>query len=143
MSSIVPIVEAARLAGRGRATIYRDIEKGKLSRSVMPDGKPGVEISELSRVYGALRVVETTETVSVRQNEAVRDAAILEEKIRSLETQLRHKDEIAVQLQARIDDKQYIIDELKTKVLMIEYLAPVGSPEKKSNGFFERIFGRR
>jgi len=136
-------VEAARLAGRGRATIYRDIEKGKLSRSVMPDGKPGVEISELSRVYGALRIVETVETVSVRQDEAVRDTAILEEKIRSLEAQLRHRDEMAVQLQARIDDKNYIIDELKTKVLMIEYLKPSEVVEKKPNGFFERIFGKR
>lgn len=143
MSAIVSIVEAARLASRGRATIYRDIEKGKLSRSVMADGKPGVEISELMRVYGKLKIDETAENVSVRQGETLRDTAILEEKIRSLESQLRHKDEMAAQLQARIDDKEYIIDELKTKVLLIEYLKPSEAENKPIVGFFERIFGKR
>ena len=141
--AIVSIVEATRLTGKSRATIYRDFDKGKLSREALPNGKPGVDVSELSRVYGALQVVETSEIVSMRQNEAVRDNAVLEEKIRFLETQLRHKDEVTVQMQARIDDKNFIIDELKTKVLMIEYTKLSEAENKPIVGFFERIFGRR
>lgn len=143
--AIVSIVEATRLTGKSRATIYRDFEKGKLSRETLHNGRPGVDVSELSRVYGAFKSIETSDTVSLRQNDALRDTAILEEKIRSLESQLKHKDEMAMQLQARINDKEYIIVELQTKVLMIEYLTPTPLAEEEKirpkAGFWSRLMG--
>lgn len=53
--SIVSVSEAARLSGRGRATLYRMFDKGELSRSVSPDGSTGVDVSELIRVFGQLK----------------------------------------------------------------------------------------
>lgn len=46
----VSISEAARLVGKNRRTLQRDITAGKLSKC---DNGKGVDISELLRVYGA------------------------------------------------------------------------------------------
>ena len=48
------ISEAARLTGKARSTIHRHIKDGKLSKLKGKDGKPAIETSELTRVYGEL-----------------------------------------------------------------------------------------
>lgn len=65
--TIVSVSEAARLSGRGRATLYRLFERGELSRSVSPDGSVGVDVSELIRVFGQLKApkaLRNAETLS-------------------------------------------------------------------------------
>lgn len=59
--ALVSVTEAAILVRKGRATLYRDIEKGRLSKSVSPTGETGIETSELVRVYGVLHLPETEE----------------------------------------------------------------------------------
>lgn len=53
--SQVGIVEAARLAGKDRKTIYRDIKSGRLSATTGTGGVRQVDTAELIRVYGDLR----------------------------------------------------------------------------------------
>ena len=65
----VSISEAAKLVGKSRKSLYRHVKDGKLSVSQSVSGKTIVETSELIRVYGALRQVETvivTPTVTGR-----------------------------------------------------------------------------
>lgn len=107
--ALVSITEAARLVSRGRATLYRDIKAGRLSKTVSPSGETAIDTSELVRAYGTVRLKETgdasgtssvsdfeskvvswgqRETVSKASDETSGDSArtqILEEKIRSLE----------------------------------------------------------
>lgn len=111
--ALVSITEAAKLVRRGRATLYRDIEKGRLSKSVSASGESAIETSELFRVYGQLHLSETEggahetsgvssgsdfkvggvspthlETVSNASRDTSGDSArekILEERVRSLE----------------------------------------------------------
>jgi len=52
--AIVSITEAAKLVRKGRQTLYNHNEKGKLSFTKTDDGKPGIDTSELQRVYGKL-----------------------------------------------------------------------------------------
>lgn len=52
--TVVSISQAARLVRKGRQTLYNHNEKGKLSFTKTDDGKPGVDTSELERVYGKL-----------------------------------------------------------------------------------------
>ncbi|MDK4679193.1 hypothetical protein [Kingella negevensis] len=54
--AIVSISEAARLVGKSRRTIQRDIAAGKLSKC--DNGKNGkkLDTSELLRVYGSLLI---------------------------------------------------------------------------------------
>lgn len=51
---IVSITEAAKLIRRGRASMYRDINKGVIHKTVSATGEAGIELSELVRVYGTL-----------------------------------------------------------------------------------------
>lgn len=111
--ALVSVTEAARLVRRGRATLYRDIEKGRLSKTVSASGETAIDTSELVRTYGQLHLGETAgdvrkkvetstvadfaerldswgqrETVSKTSDETYGDSArtqILEERIRSLE----------------------------------------------------------
>lgn len=48
---LLTIAEAARRAGADVSTLHRQIKKGVLSASKGPDGKRGIEPSELVRVY--------------------------------------------------------------------------------------------
>jgi hypothetical protein len=52
--ALVTITEAAKLVRRSRGTVYRDIDRGRLSKNVAPDGTTTIDTSELLRVYGAL-----------------------------------------------------------------------------------------
>jgi hypothetical protein len=52
--ALVTITEAAKLVRRSRRTLYRDIDKGRLSKTVTHDGTAAIDTSELLRVYGAL-----------------------------------------------------------------------------------------
>ena len=63
--AIVSISEAARLVGKSRRTIQRDISAGKLSKC---DNGKSLDTSELLRVYGAFKaatnVAEENATMS-------------------------------------------------------------------------------
>lgn len=50
--SQVSISEAARLVGKDRKTLYRDIKSGRLSATTCHSGTRQVDIAELVRVYG-------------------------------------------------------------------------------------------
>ena len=50
----VSISEGAKLAGKNRKSLYRDIQSGRLSSSKSADGQRQVDIAELTRVYGSL-----------------------------------------------------------------------------------------
>jgi hypothetical protein len=107
--ALVSITKAASLVSRGRATLYRDISKGRLSKTVLSSGETAIETSELIRVYGQIGSQEKSNasrgssiddfeqkaaswgesnTVSNVSHDPSGDSArtqILEERIRSLE----------------------------------------------------------
>lgn len=58
--TIVTITQAAKLVRRGRASMYRDIDNGRVSKTVSASGEAGIETSELLRVYGKLYPIETS-----------------------------------------------------------------------------------
>lgn len=124
--ALVSITEAARLVRRNRSTIYRDIEKGRLSKTVTPDGEAQIDTSELLRAYGSLHTDEE-ETGADPARDKVK-IALLEERNRSLERALaleaelrKVKDQVTNELRARIADKENVIKVLESKVLFLEY----------------------
>lgn len=124
--ALVSITEAAKLVRRNRSTLYRDIEKGRLSKTVTPEGETQIETSELLRTYGRLHPSED-EGPDERSRERTR-IAILEERTRSLERALaleaelrKVKDQVTNELRARLADKDNVIKALESKVLFLEY----------------------
>lgn len=138
--ALVSITEAAKLVRRNRSTIYRDIEKGRLSKTVTPEGETQIETSELLRTYGRLHPHEDdSEDDHARERTRI---AILEERTRSLERALaleaelrKVKDQVTNELRARLADKDNVIKALESKVLFLEYDKQVESlsPDQPDN----------
>lgn len=131
--ALVSITEAAKLVRRNRSTLYRDIEKGRLSKTVTPDGETQIETSELLRTYGQLHSEDDEETRASRERMRI---ALLEERNRSLERALaleaelrKVKDQVTNELRARLADKETVIKALESKVLFLEYDKQAGSDQ--------------
>jgi len=124
--ALVSITEAAKLVRRNRSTLYRDIERGRLSKTITPEGETQIETSELLRTYGRLHANDPEHGNAV-DHDKVR-IAILEERNRSLERALaleaelrKVKDQVTSELRARLADKDSVIKVLESKVLFLEY----------------------
>lgn len=52
--ALLTVTEAARLARRSRASIYRDLEKGRLDKVFTADGTLKIDSGALARAYGEI-----------------------------------------------------------------------------------------
>lgn len=166
--ALVSITEAAKLVRKNRSTLYRDIERGRLSKTVSAEGETQIDTSELLRTYGRLHADDGGHSGDDSTRDKVR-IAILEERNRSLERALaleaelrKVKDQVTNELRARLADKDSVIKVLESKVLFLEYDKQVESltPEKQQQaakpenpksaehimprkGWWARFLGRR
>ncbi|MQA51664.1 entry exclusion protein 1, partial [Klebsiella pneumoniae] len=62
----VTVRQATELTGKARSSLYRDMAKGRVSYRTEADGGRVVDTSELIRVYGELRQIETHERDGLR-----------------------------------------------------------------------------
>lgn len=142
--AIVSISEASRLSGRSRAALYRSFKSGELSKSALPDGSPGVDTSELMRVYGALQGPGAPDGAAA-SGEPSLSAEVLMERIRGLEAARAADAELIGELRQRIQDKDELAEELRGQVRLL--LMPPERPaptvqEPIRRGILQRILGR-
>lgn len=164
---LVSISEAARMVRRGRATLYRDIDRGRLHKAVSPNGESVLDTAELIRVYGQLFLHGTnndahgapyitppanldTHATSNFHDVPKDDSLfrIMEERIHSLEriialeAELRKvKDQVTSEMRARLDDKDQLIKMLESKVQQLEHGLPPEQGEeagKEPRGFWAK-----
>ncbi len=81
--AIVSISHAAKLVRKGRQTLYNHNEKGKLSFTQTDDGRPGIDTSELERVYGKL-YMPASEVETVVQDSSEKSDSVGQSKIDSM-----------------------------------------------------------
>jgi len=124
--ALVSISEAAKLVRRNRSTLYRDIERGRLSKTITPEGETQIETSELLRPHGQLHASDEDDGSGPHRAQV--KIAIQEERNRSLERALaleaelrKVKDQVTNELRARLSDKDNVIKTLESKVLFLEY----------------------
>ena len=144
--AVVSISEASRLVGKTRQTLYNDRDSGKLSWTTLDTGKPGIDTSELHRVYGQLKINPVGQAVrnvnfDTGQNsggEAVDRTvhAVLEiefkgaqqriellERMLALEASARRQ-QLASQ-RAELNAKDQMIGVLQHQMKLLEYIKPV------------------
>lgn len=116
----VTIKELQERWGISRATVYKHIQKGKLSR--LTSGK--IDVSEVIRVYG-----EPKETLSRQEVDSgdSQEKALLLEKIRLLEGQLNEAKERETWLKSQVETAQATIK-------LLEYREPL-----KKKGLLARV----
>ena len=79
--ALLTLTQAAKTAGIARSTLYRAIQKGRVSVVSQPNGSKGIDTSELQRVFGPLQ----STTKPIRQRDAPQDVALLRARIEALE----------------------------------------------------------
>ena len=141
--SKVRITQAEQLVGKSRATIYRDIEKGLVSADVDERGFKVIEVSELERYYGKLKMpVETQcesqvdemkqdETQVTTADESLLVVEVLRDQVSLLTSQLETAAERETQLLQLL-----VTEQEKTKLLMLP------APRPKFLGWIQERFGR-
>lgn len=103
--ALVTPTEAIRLTGRSKAAFYKDVQAGRVSKTIK-NNKTFFETSELLRAYGELK----TENLTASKAEEQKDAARL--------AQMQHEIEL---LRALLTEKDAHISSLKDTLRLLEY----------------------
>ena len=146
--------EAARAAGITRATLYRHIEKGKLSKENDTDGNPVIDMSELLRVYPNLNTDYKRDTNSDAASKTARDAERdtggtallqlqLEQAQRERDTERERREQAETRERETKDEMQRLIGIIETQTRQLA--APkeeltIQPPHKR--GFWGGLFQR-
>jgi len=147
--AVVSISEASRLVGKTRQTLYNDRDSGKLSWTTLETGKPGIDTSELQRVYGQLKLNPVGQAVRNVNFDSETDTqggagstvdptvhAVLETELKGAQQRIELLERmLALEAAARRQQlesqrselvaKDQIINVLQSQMKLLEYIAPV------------------
>ena len=73
--SILTFSQATQVAGVSRSTIYRYAQEGRISVVRLPNGKRGIDVAELERVFGPLKKLDTSQNIPAKQVRTVKTQA--------------------------------------------------------------------
>ena len=145
--SKVSISEASRLTNKTRKTIYKYIQDGLLTVSMDTQGKKVIDISELIRVFGEIKMPEYTEVnnTEVSSNihqvtlESIQLIAEKDVEIARLQSLLAGKDELLNSKNDQIrtlEKSLHLLEDLTNKIPV-----PV-TQEPVQKGFWKRLLGK-
>jgi len=125
----VSVSEAAKLTGKSVKTIYRHIDTGKLSSSQNDNGSKSIDVSELQRVYGNLKLKNENDMNSQMSDTENQN----DNQIRQL---LQQENEMLKKL---LDEKENHIVSLKQAMLLLEHKE---EKNEKPTNWISRFFNR-
>ena len=101
--SKLTLTEAVKVISVSQATLYRDLKKGKVSFETNGKDRRLIDVSELERVYGELKTpeqsgkgsentaetfIDTSQNVSLTNNDNQKKIAMLETQVQELKNQI-------------------------------------------------------
>lgn len=138
--------QAARIAGRGKTTLTRAIQAGRLSATRRADGGYEIDVAELARVYDLkVETAETPETGRVTLNmvhhatpgarpaETGRDTETVA-RLAALEAELRGLRDLLAEVKQSRDD-------WKSQAERLAIAAPASSPAPGRPRWWHRLVG--
>jgi hypothetical protein len=147
------VLEVSKLVGKKPVTIYRHIEKGKVSTELDYNGNKIIDASEIVRFYGVnpckiLNEISTSDE-NINQDISV-DNKIDSKIIELLEKQLAEKDQIINSQRDTIkyheDTQKELRQDLRTQIEINQRMLEAPKDEKpqatQSRGLLDRIFGK-
>jgi ribonuclease D len=145
------VAEVAKIIKKKPVTVYRDINKGRISTELDESNSKIIDASEIYRVYNINPCDENIMNQLLEDKKKTQDNDdIFSEKdniIALLKEQLKEKDENLDKAQKQLERSQKIEDELRQDLrkqievnqAMLE--APSKTKHKESQGFFNKLFG--
>ncbi len=70
--TILTFSQAAQVTSASRSTIYRCAKEGRISVVRLPNGKRGIDVTELERVFGPLKKLEPSQNIPTKQPRTVK-----------------------------------------------------------------------
>jgi hypothetical protein len=158
--AFVTISEAARLVGKQREILYRDLKAGKLSWHLDPDTKKrALQIADLDRVYTLLPVTVTNEkqrnsdkTLHDETSKKSNVTDTLETEVAVLRERLTGKDDIVKRLERELgdlrEDRDHWREEHKRMTLLLSSAVqePSSTPHDTNiiprPSWLQRLFGK-
>ena len=110
--ALLTLTEAAKTVSIARSTLYRAIQKGRLSVVSQPNGTKAIDTSELQHVFGQLQ--RTTEPI--RQYDASQDVALLQARIDALG---RENGLLRDEIQASRERESKLLDVVSQRLLEV------------------------
>ena len=132
----VSVSKAARMSGRGRSTIQRHIKEGRLSAGRDESDNPVIDVSELIRVYGSIKVDEADKAEPIKQTDTAEPDQAAQTMIEALREELRAAREREDWLKGQLEAAQEHSREVERRML-----PPGDQAEGAKRGFFKRLFG--
>lgn len=133
------ISEAARRAGVGRQTLYRKIESGALSKEIGAEGKPVIDLSELSRLYPQVVAAATmrqpaSDTADIQKTG--RSDNLLQAELAAARHRIQELEADRTDLRAERDKLLSVVQEQATSMRLLTDQSP------RKRGWLSRLIGR-
>ena len=113
--SVLNFSQASRATGASRSTLYRYIQEGKISVVRLPNGKRGIDVTELERVFGPLRQWDTSPKKRGKTNETQVDA--FQDRSEVIELLHQQVDLLERELTSAKEEKARLLDLLEQRLL--------------------------
>ena len=113
--SVLNFSQASRATGASRSTLYRYIEEGKISVVRLPNGKRGIDVTELERAFGPLRQWDTPPKKQGRTNETHADA--FQDRSEVIELLRQQVELLERELTSAKEEKARLLDLLEQRLL--------------------------
>ncbi len=127
------VSDAAKVVGKSRSTINRDIRNGKLTVQKDDKGKPFIELVELERVYDRVNIDALSEATLTKQPDTTYVDALIQSKDAEIELLKRQLDDMAHRLDASDTERRRVTEQL-TGLLTDQ--------RERGLGWWSRMFGR-
>ena len=130
-STIFSISQVSKAVGVTKQTLYKKISKGLISCTRTPDGKKGVELSEMERVFGPLKE-KKFKAIAAAEDDYYKNVNVdkvvsrMEQEIQYLRSELNERN------QAAKETRMLLRAEQKKNILLLEH---------QSKSFWRKIFG--
>jgi len=141
---ILNVSEAAKKVGASRSTLYNMKKTGEISFSMTADGKPGIEESELARVFPdrfktvdkkqRKSVLNTSNTSPEKSDQLIEKIEILQNMLNErMEKELNDMRQRAGRAEERVDELMKITQDQSKQLLL--------SHQTKKKSLWKRMFG--
>lgn len=125
--AILSLREAAQAANVSRQTVYRYAKQGRLSTVLRDDGTKGVDTSELTRVFGALRDPETVSETPKPETPDSNAHQALQGELEATRRALSMAENALAQANER---ESRLLEVIERQTRLLEHQVPASEPEK-------------
>ena len=129
--SVLTFSQATQVANVSRSTIYRYAQEGRISVVRLPNGKRGIDVTELERVFGPLKKLDASQNIPTKQiRTAKTQADVFQERDEVVELLRQQVKLLERELMSAKEEKARLLGLLEQRLLE----SPIAKVRKSKKG---------